>query len=177
MHIGPPLACFSSDPPYLIFSTFYRTLIILMICKYPLVCYCPCGLVGVLALLSIRGDGNGLIFPMSPWYSLWQSPRFLRICNTKTSDFIIHLKLLRRRSADITQKCEEALVTAWSQMPRKPAKPRVSGRALSIFKPGVQFDHCDQRFLPLVNSWCTVERITTEAPVYEFYSNSLWHFN
>ena len=146
-----------------------------------LVCYCPCGLVGLLALLSIRGDGNGLIFPMSPWYSLWQSPRFLRICITiLTFGFHVHVRKRSDSRSDITKKmytmCEVALVTAWSQMPRKPAKPRVSGRALSIFKPGVQFDHCDQRFLPLVNSWCTVERITTEAPVYEFYSNSLRHF-
>ena len=97
-----------------------------------------------------------------------------------TFGFHVHVRKRSDSRSDITKKmytmCEVALVTAWSQMPRKPAKPRVSGRALSIFKPGVQFDHCDQRFLPLVNSWCTVERITTEAPVYEFYSNRLRHF-
>ena len=162
MHIGVPVACFSSGPHQLSsgFSYWpwyspdlpYLNLLFLHLILSSIT-------VGLPALLSISGDGNGHIVPMSPWCSLRQSPF------VKCKPFLIFYKsYVLKESLGCMKNLD---IWEWlpsrSQMPGKTCQVEGVRPALSIFKSGVQYDHCDQRFVPPVNLWYTVETIIARS--------------
>ena len=86
MHIGLPVACFSSPIKFFLTLIFSLPSIfeIFPFCFYIQILYSI--IVGLTALLSISRDGNGHIVPMSLWCSLRQSP------SVKCKPFVIFFK-------------------------------------------------------------------------------------